>query len=115
MWREAIEIVGQGIASAEDVDRVTKMTFGLRLPVVGPLENMDLVGLDLVETIHKYLLQDLAADQGPGRLLQIRVQNGNLGMKAGSGFYDWNKRAPAALIEARDQQIVRELKRLRQE
>ena len=86
MWREAIEIVGQGIASAEDVDRVTKMTFGLRLPVVGPFENMDLVGLDLVETIHKYLLQDLAANRGPGRLLQTMVQESKLGMKTGSGF-----------------------------
>jgi len=115
MWREAIEIVGQGIASAEDVDRVAKMTFGLRLPVVGPLENMDLVGLDLVETIHKYLLADLAANRKPGELLESMVQKSQLGMKTGSGFYDWNKRDPAALIEARDQQIVRELKRLRQE
>ena len=114
MWREAIEIVGQGIASAEDVDRVTKMTFGLRLPVVGPFENMDLVGLDLVKTIHKYLLKDLAANRGPGRLLESMVQESKLGMKTGSGFYDWKKRDPAELIEARDQQIVRELKRLRQ-
>jgi 3-hydroxybutyryl-CoA dehydrogenase len=114
MWREAIEIVGQGVASAEDVDRVAKMTFGLRLPVVGPLENMDLVGLDLIATIHKYLLPDLAANQGPGRLLESMVQESQLGMKTGSGFYDWKKRDPAALIEARDKQIVRELKRLRQ-
>jgi 3-hydroxybutyryl-CoA dehydrogenase len=115
MWREAIEIVDQGVASAEDVDRVVKMTFGLRLPVVGPFENMDLVGLDLVETIHKYLLQDLAANRGPGRLLESMVQKSQLGMKTGSGFYDWKKRDPAALIEARDQQIVREVKRLRRE
>jgi len=112
MWREAIEIVDQGIASAEDVDRVAKMTFGLRLPVVGPLENMDLVGLDLIETIHKYLLPNLAANRGPGRLLENLVQNSKLGMKTGSGFYDWKERDPAALIEARDQQIARELKRL---
>ena len=112
MWREAIEIVDQGIASAEDVDRVAKLTFGLRLPVVGPLENMDLVGLDLIETIHKYLLPDLAANRGPGRLLENLVQNSKLGMKTGSGFYDWKERDPAALIESRDQQIARELKRL---
>jgi len=112
MWREAIEIVDQGIASAEDVDRVAKMTFGLRLPVVGPLENMDLVGLDLIETIHKYLLPDLAANRGPGRLLENLVQNSKLGMKTGSGFYDWKEKDPAALIEVRDKQIARELKRL---
>ena len=115
MWREAIEIVDRGIASAEDVDRVAKMTFGLRLPAVGPLENMDLVGLDLIRTIHKYLLSDLAANRGPGRLLENLVQKSQLGMKTGSGFYDWKERNPAALIEARDQQIVRELKRLLQE
>jgi 3-hydroxybutyryl-CoA dehydrogenase len=76
---------------------------------------MDIVGLDLVETIHKYLLADLAANRKPGQLLESMVQKSQLGMKTGSGFYDWNKRDPAALIEARDQQIVRELKRLRQE
>jgi 3-hydroxybutyryl-CoA dehydrogenase len=115
MWREAIELVGRGIASAEDVDKVVKMTFGLRLPVVGPFENMDLVGLDLVETIHKYLLADLATNRGPSRLLDEMVRESKLGMKTGSGFYDWTKRDPAALIEARDRQIARELKRLRRE
>jgi len=115
MWREAIEIVDQGVASAEDVDRVVKMTFGLRAPVVGPFENMDLVGLDLVETIHRYLLEDLAANRGPGRLLQSMVRDSKLGMKTGVGFYNWKERDPAALIEARDQQIVRELRRLRQD
>ena len=114
LWREAIEIVERGIASAQDVDTVAKMTFGLRLPVVGPLENMDLVGLDLIHTIHRYLLADLAANRGPGRLLDELVQKGQLGMKSGCGFYDWHKREPAALIEARDRQIARELKRLLQ-
>jgi 3-hydroxybutyryl-CoA dehydrogenase len=114
-WREATSIVERGNASAEDVDTAAKMTFGLRLPVVGPLENMDLVGLDLIHTIHRYLLADLSANQGPGRLLNELVGKGQSGMKSGSGFYDWSKRAPAALIEARDWQIARELKRLRGE
>jgi 3-hydroxybutyryl-CoA dehydrogenase len=112
LWREAIDIVERGIASAEDVDTVAKMTFALRLPVVGPLENMDLVGLDLVHTIHRYLLADLAANRGPGRLLDDLVRAGRLGMKSQSGFYDWTRRDPVALIEDRDRQIARELKRL---
>ena len=115
LWREAIEIVGHGIASAEDVDTVAKMTFGLRLPVLGPLENMDLVGLDLIHTIHKYLLADLAANRGPGRLLEELNQKSQLGMKTGSGFYDWKKHDPGAVIEGRNRQIVRELKRLMRE
>ncbi|NIO71969.1 MAG: 3-hydroxyacyl-CoA dehydrogenase family protein, partial [Anaerolineae bacterium] len=38
--REAIAIVAQGIASPEDVDLITRLSFGLRLPVVGPLETV---------------------------------------------------------------------------
>jgi 3-hydroxybutyryl-CoA dehydrogenase len=74
---------------------------------------MDLVGLDLIETIHQYLLPSLAANRQPGQLLKSMVQKSQLGMKTGSGFYDWKERDPAALIEARDKQIVREVKRLR--
>ncbi len=115
LWREAIEIVERGIATAEDVDTVAKMTFGLRMPVLGPLENMDLVGLDLIKTIHQYLLADLSAAQRPAPLLDQLVQEGHLGMKSGSGFYDWGKRDPRLLVEARDQQIAREARRLLEE
>ena len=89
LWREAIDIVERGIASPEDVDLVARMTFGLRLPVLGPLENMDLVGLDLIETIHHYLLADLAGHTGPSPYLTEKVKQGHLGVKSGQGFYDW--------------------------
>jgi len=115
LWREAIDIVERGIASPEDVDTVAKLTFGLRMPVVGPLENVDLVGLDLTHRIHKYLLAQLANGPAPGQVLEEKVREGSLGMKSGHGFYDWTKRDPVALIEARDRQIVRELKRLTSE
>lgn len=115
LWREAIDIVERGIASPEDVDTVAKLTFGLRQAVLGPLEHMDLAGLDLIYAIHGYLLASLAANPGAGGLLKQMVEKGWLGMKSGRGFYDWTERDPAALIEARDKQIVRELRRLHQE
>ena len=68
--REAISIVEQGIASAEDVDAVARLSFGLRLPVTGPLEAMDLAGLDLVLDIQSYLLKSLSCDKEPARLLR---------------------------------------------
>jgi 3-hydroxybutyryl-CoA dehydrogenase len=113
MWREAINIVQRGIASPEDVDRTARLTFGLRMPAVGPLENMDLVGLDLVETIHQYLLADLAADRQPLPLLSKQVKRGQLGVKSGRGFYDWKERDSRELIERRNRQIVHQLEFLR--
>jgi len=113
LWREAISLVEEGVATPEDVDLVARMTFGLRMPVVGPLENMDLVGLDLIEKIHSYLLADLADNHGPGDLLAESVRQGNLGVKSGRGFYDWRARSAQTLIERRDRQIVHQLGTLR--
>jgi 3-hydroxybutyryl-CoA dehydrogenase len=110
MWREAINLVQRGIASPEDVDRVARLTFGLRLAAVGPLENMDLVGLDLVHTIHQYLLRDLADSHEPLEILARHVQAGKLGIRSTNGFYDWTQRDPGTLVERRDRQIVHQLK-----
>ena len=109
LWREAIYLVEHGIASAADIDQVARLTFGLRMPAVGPLENMDLVGLDLIEKIHSYLLQDLAANHAPAAHLSRHVEEGNLGMKSGRGFYDWSTRSGTALVQQRDTQIVHQL------
>jgi 3-hydroxybutyryl-CoA dehydrogenase len=53
LWREAIAILAAGICDAETVDTVVKQSFGRRLGVLGPLENADLVGLDLTLAIHE--------------------------------------------------------------
>jgi len=115
LWREAIFIVERGIASAEDVDTVAKLTFGLRQVVLGPLEHMDLAGLDLIQAIHRYLLADLASNRVPSKLLDRLVADGNLGVKSGHGFYNWTKRDSKSAIQARDRQVIRELSRLRKE
>jgi 3-hydroxybutyryl-CoA dehydrogenase len=109
LWREAIHMVENGIATAEDVDLVAKLTLGLRLSVVGPLENIDLVGADLVEKIHSYLLADLACNSGPSESIKNRVEEGRLGAKSGEGFYDWRSRNADDFIQERDLHIVRQL------
>jgi 3-hydroxybutyryl-CoA dehydrogenase len=114
MWREAISLVEQGVATPADIDRVARLTFGLRLPAVGPIENCDLVGLDLVKAIHSYLLPDLSADREVARAVSERIAAGNLGMKSGQGFYDWRQRDAAALLERRDRQIVQQLRFLKE-
>jgi 3-hydroxybutyryl-CoA dehydrogenase len=114
MWREAVALVDAGVCSAEDIDRVVKLTFALRLPVLGPMENMDLVGLDAVERIHKYLFPDLARNVEPAPCLSAKVKTGALGMKSGKGFYDWSQRDPNRIIANRDHQIARQLAFMRE-
>lgn len=106
LWREALAIVEQGIATPEDVDEALKTSFGARTPVLGIFEHMDLVGLDLVNYMHGYLLADLDAQTGPNAELKKRVERGDLGMKTGRGFYDWSKKSAADVVRARDTELL---------
>jgi 3-hydroxybutyryl-CoA dehydrogenase len=114
LWREALALVDAGVCTPEEADRVVKLTFALRLPVLGPFENMDLVGLDAAARIQKYLFPNLAANHVPSRCLLDKVAAGQLGMKSGRGFYDWSKDDATRVIENRDRQIARQLEFLKE-
>jgi 3-hydroxybutyryl-CoA dehydrogenase len=98
LWREAISIVERGIADAHTVDESLKYGPGLRLPVLAPLENADMVGLDLTYSIHNYVLKHLEDSHEPSPLLKEKVEKGELGFKAGGiGFQNWTPEGQKAL------------------
>jgi 3-hydroxybutyryl-CoA dehydrogenase len=86
---EAIRMVEEGVASAEDID--TAMELGYRHPM-GPLKLTDLVGLDVRLGIAEYLCETLESEAfQPPELLRRMVAEGKLGKKSGQGFYDWTE------------------------
>jgi 3-hydroxybutyryl-CoA dehydrogenase len=87
--REAIALVASGVCDAETLDTVVKSGFGARLAVLGPLEQSDLVGLDLTLDISEVLVADLDRSDGPHPFLREKVAAGKLGMKTGEGFRRW--------------------------
>ena len=90
LWREAISIVEKGICDAETVDLCVKSSFGLRLSVLAPLENADLVGLELTEDIHRVILPDLSTAKEPSPLLRQLIDKNRKGWSTGAGFYEWS-------------------------
>jgi 3-hydroxybutyryl-CoA dehydrogenase len=97
LWREAISLVEHGICDAETVDAVVKASFGRRLPVLGPLENADLVGTDLTLAIHSIVLPAIDRRPEPSPYLQKLVADKKLGFKSGEGFRKWSGEEQAAL------------------
>jgi len=84
---EAIRMVEQGVASAEDIDRA--MELGYRYPM-GPLKTGDLVGLDVRLAIAEHLHKELGEQFRPPALLRRMVRAGKHGKKTGEGFYRWD-------------------------
>jgi len=85
---EAMRMLERGVASAEDIDKA--MELGYNHPM-GPLKVTDLVGLDVRLAIAEYLHQALGEPQfEPPQILRDKVAKGELGKKAGKGFYSWS-------------------------
>jgi 3-hydroxybutyryl-CoA dehydrogenase len=99
LWREAFALIDEGICDAATVDTAISNSFGLRLPVLGPVANADLVGLDLTIAIHNYVLPHLNVSTVPCDTLRARVKEGKLGFKTGSGFLDWTDESMVATRE----------------
>ncbi|MCI0488855.1 MAG: 3-hydroxyacyl-CoA dehydrogenase family protein [Blastocatellia bacterium] len=84
---EAMRMLEQGVASAEDIDKA--MSLGYNHPM-GPLRLTDLVGLDIRLNIAEYLFDKLGSEAfRPPDILKRKVAEGKLGKKTGEGFYKW--------------------------
>jgi 3-hydroxybutyryl-CoA dehydrogenase len=97
LWREAIAMVADGVCDARTVDDCVKNSFGLRLAVLGPLENADLVGLELTRDIHRTIIPELNRDAGPNAIFDSLIEDGKLGFQSGEGFQQWSADDIAAL------------------
>lgn len=110
LWREAISIVENDIADAATVDECIKFGFGLRLPALGPMENSDMVGNDLVLAIHDYILEHIESSPDPSPLLREKVAKGELGFKSGQGFQSWSEKEIAASRKDLQQYLLKAIK-----
>jgi 3-hydroxybutyryl-CoA dehydrogenase len=89
MRNEAVDILAEGVASAEDID--TAMRLGAGFPI-GPLALIDLVGVDLHVTNSDAMVRETGnAKYRPHPLLRKLVRAGLLGRKAGRGFFSYER------------------------
>lgn len=112
VYREALKIVEEGIATVEDVDRAMKFGPGFRYPVLGPFETADLGGLDTFYYISSYLFNELSDAKEPTRLQQELMDSNTLGVKSGKGWYDYSDGKGEAAMERRDKNFYKMLKHI---
>ena len=85
--RECLHLVDDGVASFEDVDRAWMIFNGAQ---IGPFGLMDMIGLDVIRDI-EWVYYNESGDErdAPPRLLEAKIEQGELGVKAGKGFYEY--------------------------
>lgn len=91
VWRaikkEILQLVNDGVASHEDVDRAWMLA--TKAPI-GPFGLMDMVGLDVVRDIEMvYCRESGDASDAPPRILLDKIARGELGLKTGKGTYSY--------------------------
>ena len=89
LLNEAMHVLMEGVATAEDIDEAMKLGFGFN---VGPLTLADMMGLDVVMSWMENLIRELSEHKyNPCPLLRKMVRAGHLGVKTGRGFFVYDR------------------------
>jgi 3-hydroxybutyryl-CoA dehydrogenase len=113
LFREAISIVENGIATPRDVDEAIKYGFGMRVGISAPFEVMDMGGLDLTYNIHSYLFPAIEDTHEAQPLLVENMEKGRLGFKTqGHGFVDRSQEEMDAEVKNLNVQLIKVAKAL---
>jgi 3-hydroxybutyryl-CoA dehydrogenase/5-formyl-3-hydroxy-2-methylpyridine 4-carboxylate dehydrogenase len=104
--REAVSLVEKGVVSAEELDKCFKWGLGLKLAVIGPMELLDVAGLDIYHAVASYLNADLDASRDVPRYISERTKAKHLGMKTGKGVFDYTPEKIQQLRAARAAKLM---------
>jgi len=107
--REVTYLIDQGVATVEDLDTAAKAGFGFRLACLGPLEIHDLNGLDVVMRAGGKTRQSICNDRGHSQSLTNKVKNGELGVKTGKGWHDYQGRTREEIKNESNAKLLRQL------
>jgi 3-hydroxybutyryl-CoA dehydrogenase len=90
----------KGIATPEDIDLAVKTSFSLRLPVVGVVQNLDFVGLDVISDVLKNMGLELS-------IIKDRVDHGHFGVKTSKGLFDYSGRSEEEILRKKDEKYLK--------
>jgi 3-hydroxybutyryl-CoA dehydrogenase len=102
LYKEAVRMVEEGLASPSQIDAVVSNSFGFRLALFGPFAIGDMAGLDVYAASYESLSAEYGERLAAPQRLVDTVAEGNLGIKSGRGFLDIPREDVPALLAYRD-------------
>jgi 3-hydroxyacyl-CoA dehydrogenase len=102
--RECLDLVDRGIVDAAGLDTNVRWGIGYKLAVIGPMELLDMAGLDIYKAVGTYLNPDLSTSGEVSSTILDLIEQGRLGMKTGGGLYDYT---PEQINELRASRVAK--------
>ena len=104
--RECIDLVEKGVIEPQDLDACVSWGIGYKLAVVGPMALLDMAGLDIYSAVGSYLNKELSNRADVAGYIEERTSQRKLGIKSGSGIYDYTPAKIAELQSLRARKLV---------
>jgi 3-hydroxyacyl-CoA dehydrogenase len=104
--RECLDLVDRGIVDAEGMDTNVRWGIGYKLAVIGPMELIDMAGLDIYKAVGTYLNPDLSTKGEVSSTILDLIEKGRLGIKTGGGLYDYTPEKINELRAARASKLI---------
>ena len=104
--RECCDLVDRGIIDPRGLDLNVRWGIGYKLAVIGPMELLDMAGLDIYNAVGSYLNKDLSTSGEVSQTIRDLIDQGRLGMKTGGGIYDYTPEQIGELRARRAAKLV---------
>ena len=108
--REIDYLLDEGIVTPEDLDIAVKSSTGFRFACLGPMEVEDMIGLDIAATVSGRVFKGLSNATEPSPILLEKVARGELGIKAGKGWYDYSGKTREEVLREKNGKLLPQLK-----
>jgi 3-hydroxybutyryl-CoA dehydrogenase len=105
---EAVHLLEEGVASAEDIDTAIKYGLGFRLSAFGLLEFIDMGGLDILYYADEFLASAFKDEKFKvPRLIEEKMKRGDMGPRAGKGIYEYDGGSIDSLFEEKYEKLLK--------
>lgn len=109
IFREIGYLLDEGVATPEDIDMAAKAMYGFRLSCIGPMEADDMIGLDTSARVSANLFKTLSNRTEPSATLLDKVSKGELGIKTGSGWYNYSGKTRTQVLDEINRRLLKQL------
>jgi 3-hydroxyacyl-CoA dehydrogenase len=109
LGREIHYLIDEGVVTPEDIDTAAKAMYGFRNACIGTVEGFDMIGIDTMIAVGKGIFPKLSNSDGPPKHMYEMVERGDLGIKAGKGFYDYSGKTRAQVLDKHNRKLIKQL------